>query len=185
MPRVHTKTKSKAGKTYACDRCRADILPGTKYYVWSFRYGGPRFQHEACGYPQRSQLTQSKLSAVYGAIEGFNPSGAESADEIAGMMTGVAEVAREVAEEYREAVSAMNMEGSGNENEERADALETFADDLESEAGDIEGEEWEAEEVEEGEEAPAVPVNQDGDTFEEWLEALRDRANEAVGGLDL
>ena len=185
--RVHTKTKSNRGAEYHCARCRKVILPTTKYHEWSFRYGGTYRQHEECGYPKPSQLTQSKLSEVYAAQESFSVEGMDEPDDIASEMNEVAEAARSVAEEYREAVSAMNMEGSGNESEERADALESYADEIENVAGDIEGETFEVEEAEEGVEKVegAEPKDEQGRTREEWLQELRDNATEAVNALDL
>jgi hypothetical protein len=194
MPRVYTKTKSAAGKTYSCTKCSKPITKGQEYHEWSFRYGGTRRQHAACGRPKPSQLTQSKLAAVYEAQEAAEEqiAGAASVDDVVGALNDVAEAAREVAEEYREAVQAMNMEGSGNESEERADALEAYADELENVVSELEGEEWQAAEPEEQEEG-AEPedeevgdkVNDDGDTEEDWLEDKRQRALEELGNLSV
>src|SRR5262245_3074105 len=105
MPRVHTKTKSTRGRTYTCEKCGQPILPGHSYHTWSFRYGGARFQHSACGYPLRSQLTQSKMSTVYSAMEGVQDGLAKltSLEDIETEVQTLAETVREIEEEYREA----------------------------------------------------------------------------------
>jgi hypothetical protein len=69
MPRVATKKKNKAGKPYDCCKCSDKIKAGESYYEWSFRYGGTYRQHTSHGSPKASQLTQSKLSGAYAAIE--------------------------------------------------------------------------------------------------------------------
>lgn len=188
MPKVTLKTKSARGKTYTCTKCHEPILPGTKYYVWSFRYGGDRFQHEGCGFPRRGQLTQSKLAALYDALDDFDVSACDEPSDIAEAMRSVAETAREIGQEYQDAVDAMNMSGAGTENEEKAESLESFADEVESEADEIEGEEWEwdkpedaADDVQPTEES----VDLNGDTRTEWLVTLRDRAQEAINNCDL
>jgi hypothetical protein len=187
MPRVKTKTKSARGKAYTCCKCGQAITAGEQYHSWSFRYGGTYRQHAAHGRPTRGQLTQSKLAAVYDAQDAASETiaGASDADDIAQALRDVAEQAREVAEEYREAVRAMNMEGSGNENEERADALGSYADTLESAADEMDGEQFEPadeqeEDVEEGQE-----LNDDGETEDEWLDVLRDRATDALAECDV
>ena len=68
MPRVTTRTKNRGGRDRHCGRCGEVIKPGEKYYTWAFRYGGSRFncyRH----HPRQSELTQSKMSGVYAAIE--------------------------------------------------------------------------------------------------------------------
>lgn len=145
MPRVKSGTARASKKTRTClaSPCvleSRNILPGQQYYVWTFRYGGDQWQHQECGYPKRSQLTQSKMSQVYSAIENAEPSlSAVQVDyeEPASMLEGINNILSEaageiraVSEEYAEAAEAMG--GAGAENEERASALESWADDLES-----------------------------------------------------
>jgi hypothetical protein len=188
MPRVKTKTKSSRGEKYNCVLCSDKIKSGDKYHEWKFRYGGTRRQHAEHGFPKPSQLTQSKLGEVYAAQEVAEEAiaAATEASDIADAIREVAQQARDTGEEYREAAEAMG--GAGTENEERADTLEAFADELESEADDMEGQEWEADEEAEKEELGGhgdEPVNDEGDTHDEWLEALRSTAIEAIGALEL
>src|SRR5262245_26128203 len=106
MPRVTEKTKNKGGKhgTYACGRCDQPIKPGQKYYEWSFRYGGTRRQHTDHGYPRRGQLTQSKLGAVYDAVDDADKTVGEAAspEDMAAALETVREQAEEVKQEYED-----------------------------------------------------------------------------------
>jgi hypothetical protein len=185
MPRVYTKTKSTRGKTYSCAKCPEPIKAGQEYHEWKFRYAGTRRQHASHGRPSRGQLTQSKLGQLYDAQDDAETAihDAGSAEDIAEAVRGVGETAKEVADEYREAVQAMNMEGAGTENEERADTLDEYSEKLEGEADDISSEQWEADPPDEGEDEE--PVDSDGNTEEEWLEELRSRAIEAIMDCDL
>ncbi len=129
MPRVNQRTKSRAGKDRFCGRCGRKIEVGEPYFNWSFRYGGSRF---ACKdhRPRASELTQSKLSTVYGAAEDAEDALATAeADDFEGIVQAVGETAQEIADEYREA--AENFGGEG-ENAERADELESWAEELNS-----------------------------------------------------
>jgi hypothetical protein len=84
MPRVNARTKNRAGKERSCGRCGKKIEPGDRYYTWSFRYGGTHFRC-AAHYPRPSELTQSKLSAVYAATENLE-------DQLSGDFEDPAEV---------------------------------------------------------------------------------------------
>src|SRR4051812_45919680 len=99
MPRVNTQTKSARGATRHCARCGAEIKPGERYYSWSFRYGGTRYN---CGRhsPRPSELTQSLMSDVYAAQERASDSllDAETIEDIKSFVEEVADAAREVAE---------------------------------------------------------------------------------------
>jgi hypothetical protein len=188
MPRVHTSTKSAAGRVYTCGACGKHITKGQKFHAWSFRFGGSHRQHAECGYPRRGQLTQSKLGVLYDAQDAATEA-VEQTDQLSDLndaLQQVADTAREIAEEYREAVQAMNMEGNGTENEERADTLDEYADALESVAGDIDGnDEWEAAEPEEGADADAEPLDEDGQTRDEWFDEYRQQALDAISDCDL
>src|SRR3954464_10047336 len=70
VPRVYTQKKSSRGAERRCGRygCGKVIEPGESYFQFSFRYGGTHYrcaEHR----PRQSELTQSKMSAVYAAIE--------------------------------------------------------------------------------------------------------------------
>jgi hypothetical protein len=127
MPRVLEKTKNRAGAERSCGRCGKVIQPGERYLSWSFRYGGTYYrciEHP----PKPSDLTQSKMSGVYAAIESAEVDLPKTEmDELDDLIHGVGETAQEVADEYREAAEPFGGEG---ENAERADELEGFADEL-------------------------------------------------------
>jgi cell division septum initiation protein DivIVA len=186
MPRVIKKranrgaTKAKmCGATY----CRVDeaeggryIQAGQTYYTWSFRYGGTYYQHERCGFPRPSQLTQSKVSAIYAAVEAAEDELARLTWEDAGkdaqeILGPVAETAREVAQEYRDAAESMGS--AGEEMEAKADNIESWADELESVTVD----DWE--EPDPGDkDAPSLE-----DAAAEWVENFRSTIQEAMSNL--
>lgn len=163
MPRVHFKTKIKLGAERSCGLCGKAIEPGDKYYTWKFRYGGARYRC-ADHRPRQSDLTLSKMSAVYAAIE--NAEGAlpdcTSIPDVVEQVGLVAEVVREVAQEYSEAAEPFGGQG---ENQERADELEYWADELESFDSSVD--------------------NSGESATEEELETSREEALEALGGCPL
>jgi len=132
MPRVQTKTKIKLGADRKCGRCGEAIEPGQQYRQWSFRYGGTHYRcmRTQCA-PRQSDLTQSKMQAVYLAIEDAEDSvgDVEDHEALSSLVEGVADVVREVADEYTEAAEPFGGQG---ENQERAEELEGWADELES-----------------------------------------------------
>lgn len=130
MPRVQTQTKSNRGRERHCGRagCGKKIEPGERYYQFSFRYGGTHFRC-AAHYPRPSELTQSKMSAVYAAIEDAEDQLINAGlDDMAGIIEAVAEAVDEVASEYRDAGEAMGE--AGYENQERADELDGWSSEL-------------------------------------------------------
>lgn len=137
MPRVNTRRKSRRGQKLVCgaDGCGREITAGESYHFWKFRYGSRQVRC-AKHYPKQSELTQSKLSTVYAAVEDASEAIALATglEEVAEAVHRVGESAREVADEYREA--AENFGGQG-ENAERADELEGWADELESWEPDV------------------------------------------------
>jgi fructosamine-3-kinase len=142
MPRVRQQRKSARG-VRICGRtgCGKEIQKGEMYYTWSFRYGGRQVRcldHP----PKQSELTQSKLSQVYEAIESFNEefgAGADNLDDLKAGMENVAEQARTVVDEYTEAAEPF---GGAGENAERAEQLEGWVDELDN----FDTSEWEEEE---------------------------------------
>ncbi len=159
MPRVSTKTKSKGGKTgtYQCDGCSDPIVPGQKYFEWSFRYGGTHRQHVTHGAVKQSQLTQSKMSGVYAAVEAAESAlaSAESIDDIKAALDECKDEVTTVRDEYQEAIDAMiSPDGAvAQECQEKIEALESFAEELESTSDNIDeyDDEEEPAEPEEGE----------------------------------
>jgi hypothetical protein len=164
MPRVERIRKNRAGKERKCGKCGKVIQPGEHYLKWEFRYGGAHYRCTAHP-PRPSDLTQSKLSTVYAAIEQAEdelPTLA-SADDIEATVQGVADVVTDVVEEYRDAAEPFGGEG---ENAERADELEGWAEEL---AG------FDASEAD----------SEDYDSEDDRLEAVRATASEALSGCPL
>jgi len=158
VPRVKSQ---KAAKDYP----EIGVAKGETYYKWSFRYGGT---HKSKTYPRSSQLTQSKYSGVYAALEEIqdliNTPDVVIADlvECANM---AAEGIREVASEYEQADE--DMGGHQGINSERASACEECADELESAAGEFD--------------CTCIGPDGDFDTVEDALEACK----EAFGAVEL
>lgn len=174
MPRVREQTKSSRGKR-TCGVCGKDIKPGERYFTWSFRYGGRQvrcLEHP----PKQSDLTQSKMATIYAAIEEFNTTfanGADNPEEIKEAVHGLADTVREVAEEYRAAAEPFGGQG---QNAERADELDGFADELES--FEPEWEEAEFSEEEHDEEAKERSLDE-GCSYHDALQMVRDEWEDA------
>jgi hypothetical protein len=174
VPRVYTQKKSSRGTERRCGRygCGKVIEPGERYFQFSFRYGGTHYrcaEHR----PRQSELTQSKMSAVYAAIEDAedNLGEAGTVEEVRGLVEAVTEVVTEVAEEYREAAESF---GGAGENAERADELESWASELE----DFDPDEPEERPNADEREAIEEKMLQDGFTKDdeaEWIAVLDDR----------
>lgn len=138
MPRVNTATKNKAGKEIKCGRCGEKIEPGQKYFHYSFRYGG---KHVRCSkhYPRPSELTQSKMSGAYAAIEQADDALGEerkngNAEDIESILETCAEEIEGVRDEYQESLDNMpenfQQGQTGEEIQEKIETLEGFADSL-------------------------------------------------------
>lgn len=187
MPRVETKKKNSAGKPYDCDRCDKKIMPGQSYYAWSFRFGGTHRQHTEHGMPKRGQLTQSKLSAVYHAVDDAEDTiqAAGTADEIAEVLSGVRDTVDEVKQEYEDACEAMGAAGESGQSREYADELESFSSELDSAESGIQGETFDKDEEATKNGEGDEDRNADGETETEWLDKLREQAIDALGNLNL
>ena len=183
MPRVSEKKKNKAGKPYDCGQCSDKIVAGETYYEWSFRYGGTHRQHAKHGRPKQSQLTQSKMSGVYSAVEAAEDA-IQSADCVEDLRSALDECASsvgDVRDEYQEGIDGMiSPDGVvGQESQEKIDALEEFISELESASGSLE---------DFSDEEPEL----DSETREEWeqaerehLDGQRETASEALGNLSI
>ena len=134
MPRINHVEKARKDQG-ACGKCGEPIIAGSPYNHISFRYGGKRKRHatKECQF-RASDLTQSKMSAVYAAQESLEDYLADWADTVVDGLRGECEEAasevRCVAEEYAEAADAMG--DAGADHQEKADELEAFADVLEN-----------------------------------------------------
>lgn len=109
MPKVSEKKKNKGGQPYICEGCSDKIVPGESYYQWSFRFGGTHRQHTKHGSPKQSQLTQSKMSGVYAAVESAERqiAGTDNADDIGALLEECATEVEQVKDEYQESLDNM------------------------------------------------------------------------------
>lgn len=177
MPRLSTSTKSTRGKAISCDACRKPIEVGQDYYFWQFRYSPKRTRHTACGRPKPSELTQSKLSAAYAAVESAEEQlpGCDEAADIAQVLRDCASEIDNVRQEYQDGLDNMpdglRDAAENGQTGETMQSLEDFQQNLESAADDIEGEDA-PEEADDGEELE--------ETRENWISGLRDRAVDAL-----
>jgi len=193
MPRVSTKKKNKVGEGYRCDGCAELIVAGQQYYEWSFRYGGTHRQHIDHGSPKQSQLTQSKMSGAYAAVESAAEAIA-SADNVEDIKSALEECATEiesVAEEYQDAIDSMpeNLQqgGPAQEMQEKIEGLQSFAEELNSAASDLEDFD-EEEPVREGcntDEEFEREQSEWQEKFDDHLEQQRTAADEALGNLSI
>lgn len=183
MPRVFRKTKNRGGhKVYACSAptCRIerdggtrDIRPGDDYLTWKFNRGSRFFRHAECGYPKRSELSNSKMAAVWDAVDDFDVSAAASAEDIKSDLEAVAQAAREVADEYQAAAdSILSAFPSGNTTSE---ACSTTADELNSWADDLES--WEPDDEFDADNYTGVDAEE---AEQAWLEECRQSAQDKV-----
>jgi superfamily I DNA/RNA helicase len=158
MPRINTKTKSRAGKQVNCGRCRIVIQPGQKYRSWSFRYGGTHFRcmQPKCN-PRASELTQSQAGQMYqlterieDACQAIRTPGEYTIEDFKSEMESIREDAESLKDEIQEGFDNM-LEGlqqaeAGQRAEARVEALDSFMDELDS---TIDNAEWEVDEEEE------------------------------------
>jgi hypothetical protein len=170
MPQVQERTARKKTK---CDVCPKPIEPGQKYYKWAFYRGPVQRQHSTHGYPKPSQLTQSKMSGVYSAIESAetNISTCDNPADIALELRTAADDIEVIKEEYEEGLSNKpdGLRDADTDTQEKIDALSEFIDELRSTADDIEGES----------DGTDIPEK------ESWLSGLQEKAKEVLSNLSL
>lgn len=160
-------------------------------YLW-FKVGfRSRYKHVRCvdHFPRQSDRESSLVASVYVAQEDFGDQLAslESVEDIRDAIAAVADAAREVAGEYDTAATDDNGTEWNTTAVERRDQIESAADDLESwEPGSDEPERCELHEDDDDPESEDVEACPDcGQNRDEWLEAVRSSAQEAVDGMDL
>lgn len=171
MPRINHVKKCRKDQG-RCSGCGKDIPIGSAYKWFAKRFG-PRYKfHSGCNI-RPSQLSGSKYAVIYDAIEDGEEEidKATNGDELKDVLQTVADMAREVAEEYEESYSNMEEQfPSGcpvmEQIEEYKDECEQFADTLES---------WDASDYEDDEE---MPPEEGGINLEDARDAARDALQE-------
>lgn len=184
MPRVTNHiSQGRSQNPMQCCKCTSQIVKGERYYQWAIKAqrGGTVYrQHESHGRPKQSQLTHSKMSDVYAAIESAEEAIASSGccSDVAEALRGAASDIESVRDDYQSSLDNMpeglQQGDTGQQIEERVSNLDDFVQALNDAADECESMEEEPEEGEDGEE----PEGDNG------LEAAQDRANEALGELD-
>jgi hypothetical protein len=168
MARVNFVQKArKAQGTCGRGGCDRLIEAGDSYYHWA-NFRGPKKIRCADHRPRASETAGSdKIGRLYGAQEsiedGLGEWNGEDATDAAQIVRDAAETAKEVQEEYQEALDAWEH---GNEQlQEYVDNVEAWVDELEDAANDIEN--MEPEPVECGECAgTGVKVDDDEEPIE-------------------
>ena len=162
-----------------CESCGTEIKVGDPYlhFTVGFRSTFKRVRCTAgpC-HPRPSERESSKLAAVYAAQENAHDTirllTVEGQDydafieSIKEVMSGLADETREVVEEYRDAAVDPNGNTFNSVAEERADTLEGAADEVEN---------WD----------PDSDEPQDGESDEEWVDAVKDEAYQAIDGMEM
>lgn len=173
-----------------CGRCGKEIRKGDSYV-----HASPGFRSRKlvrctdfdCRFRQ-SDLTTSKLSAIYAAQEGAEDDiaalDADSTDKgtLEQILEAVADAADEVAQEYRDASDAW-ADGQGHEEwTDWAEECETYADDLRSVASDLEEPpEEDAESEGDEDEDPS----EDGNAKVLWFDEAVETIETAIGEFSL
>lgn len=177
MARVRRqKASGRARRVCGHAGCGREIPKGEEYYTWTPRSTGRQvrcLEHP----PKQSDLTASRMSEVYAAMETAEEElsgNTETVEDVTAVVATVAEAAREVCDEYRTAADAF---GGGGPNAERADELEGWVDELEA----FEPDESDVEEFDEDEHAEEAKelCEEEGDlTFADAMQRLRDEYEE-------
>lgn len=187
MPRVSThKCQGRSAKAMRCCKCSDGIIKGDEYYQWAIKSqrGGTVYrQHAKHGSVRQSQLTHSKMSGAYAAIEGVEDAmrTAETCEDVAEALRGASSDIESVRDEYQESLDNMPEQlqqgDTGQQIQEKIDGLDEFAQNLNDAADECEGMHEDVEEPEEGEEPDE---EQDG-----GLQNAIERAEEALGELNV
>lgn len=185
MPRVTQHMRQGRGKGFNCAKCGKPIVKGEGYYMWGIKaqVGGTTYrQHVGCGMVKQSQLTHSKMSGAYAAIEACEEAiaRAEEPGDLASALNDCATEIESVKDEYQESLDNMpeplQQGPTGEEITEKVEALEEFYNVLTDKANDLDGEEFEDDQDdEEGRE----------DRETDWFEDLRNQATDTLGEFSL
>lgn len=139
MPKVHKVKRTRGGKKkYICVKCREEIVAGEEYYHWT-KYRSPiRQQHVKCGFPKRSQLSNSKMGPVWDAVDDASSElqKCTSVEDLKAALESVAQTAHDVASEYEESADNIEQQFSSSATadacRQAAEQLEDWAESLES-----------------------------------------------------
>jgi len=141
--RVTVADKSQPQPNHTCGKCHTEIKVGDPY-KWvktkSGPYGGAtKYRCHTCPSWRPSELSSSKMAAIYGEQENLGDvlHEGQDVDSLEGLRDAFAQTVREVADEYRESADNI-VDGFGHETyqsdelAEKADELEGWADEIDS-----------------------------------------------------
>jgi hypothetical protein len=148
MPKV-TKhvSQGRAKEPMRCARCADPIVKGEEYYKWSIKAqrGGTTYQqHTMHGPVKASQLTHSKMSTAYAAVEDAESSvaTAEDASELREALEACIGEIESVRDEYQESLDAMpyslQQGPTGEQITEKIESFESFVGELQTAVDEIE-----------------------------------------------
>lgn len=179
MAKIYESTKSSRGETHNCDKCHQPITTGQKFLYWKLSMNSPLHRrHAACGRPRPSELTSSKLSGVYAAVESaedaLNALGKEDTPaDIAQILNDCAGEVESVKDEYQESLDNMpeplQQGPTGQDMQEKIESLETFHNVLTDKASDLEG----------------LEKDDDDEDQEDWFNGLVSEAQDTLGELSV
>lgn len=157
----------------------SEIRVGDMYYTWSRRNRGTYFQHQECGYPKRSQLSDRKTVQIEDAIDDaqatldawvpvLDDDGTYTGgyDDVSDALADVESVASSVAQEYQDGFD--NMPEGLNQGP-TAQAMEEVSQELDSWGQDLAS--WSPDEGE-----PELPEQDEDESDDDW----RDRKQDAL-----
>lgn len=165
VARVYTSKRTR--KEWTCDKCGDKIPVGgsRRYYSVGFR----GFERTRCVKPEcmplMSELESSLVADVYAAQEGVDLSTCNSLEDLQAALQEIADACEDVASQYED----NPMYEINYDLQERADMVRSAGDELSN---------WDGADLDEEPE-------EDTDEHDEWLNAARDSAQEAIDGMEL
>ncbi|QPX62614.1 hypothetical protein SEA_WOLLYPOG_63 [Arthrobacter phage Wollypog] len=190
MSVARTKTVQKAAKDQGkCGKCGVELPKGSGYVWWTMGFRS-NHKYKRClkpeCFPRPSERESSKFVTILSAQENFadNIDSLETKDDIEAAVQEVGSAVREVADEYYE---ALDLWPNGNEQlQEKYDHYESQASEIESwqSSGADEWDLCDAHEESDRESEEVQECEQCNANFEEWIEAIRDEAREAVDNIE-
>lgn len=189
-----TTVKSARKAIGKCGKCGCELPKGSAYRWWKFRYGGKRIRCTKPGCaPKGSELVNSPyISGCMAAQESMEEAlgSATCVADVQSALESAAEEITNMGEEARASFDNMpenlQMGGTGEMLEGRADACESLASELESAAGELE--EDDARDLDPEDEDDWVTAieaqgveRDEGESDEDWAQRCRDAVAEENG----
>lgn len=187
-----------ASGSWELENAAREIRVGDRYYTWARKNRGVFYQHVECGYPKRSQLSDRKTVVIEDAIDDANkaigdwvpelahaePTYTDGYEDVRSALESVAEVARDVGQEYQDGFENMpegfQQGGTGQAMEEVAQELDSWADELESWSPSSEDPDMPDREEDEDEDEYRERCQQ---ALDDWAEEVRSDAEDAMSGM--